>query len=75
MADSLERIRQQPVEIWMVKLADRITNLAPPPSYWTVKKITQYHAEAREILATLGSASDFLAERLRQRILAYEVHM
>ena len=31
--DSLERIKLQPKEIWMVKLADRITNLQPPPSY------------------------------------------
>ncbi len=34
MADSLRRIREQPREVWLVKLADRITNLAPPPSYW-----------------------------------------
>lgn len=74
MADSLERIQQQPVEIWMVKLADRITNLAPPPSYWTAEKIAHYQAEAREILEALNSASDFLAERLRQRILAYEAY-
>ena len=74
MADSLKRIRQQPVEIWMVKLADRITNLAPPPFYWTAEKIAQYQAEARQILEALGSASDFLAERLRQRIVAYEAY-
>src|SRR3569832_156571 len=32
MADSLRRIRAQPREIWLVKLADRFTNLAPPPA-------------------------------------------
>src|SRR5262245_9451528 len=30
MADSLRRIREQPREVWMVKLADRITNLQKP---------------------------------------------
>ena len=31
MPDSLHRIRQQPLEVWMVKLADRISNLQRPP--------------------------------------------
>jgi len=31
LEDSLHRIREQPAEILMVKLADRITNLQPPP--------------------------------------------
>ena len=34
MADSLRRIREQPPEIAVVKLADRITNLSEPPHYW-----------------------------------------
>jgi (p)ppGpp synthase/HD superfamily hydrolase len=38
MADSLRRIREQPIEAWLIKLADRITNLAPPPSYWKPPK-------------------------------------
>lgn len=32
MADSLKRIKQQPIEVQMVKLADRISNLRPSPS-------------------------------------------
>ncbi len=39
MLDSLERIQKQPREIWMVKMADRIVNLGPPPSHWTRQKI------------------------------------
>lgn len=74
MADSLQRIRQQPPEIWMVKLADRITNLQPPPSYWTKEKIERYKAEAIEILNVLGEASSFLASRLREKINAYSSH-
>src|SRR5258708_2572005 len=42
MADSLARIRAQPREVAMVKLADRITNLEPPPPKWTVEKRTAY---------------------------------
>ncbi len=72
MADCLERIRQQPSEIWMVKLADRITNLQPPPAHWTPDKITRYKAEALQIWETLGAASDFLASRLLGKINAYD---
>jgi (p)ppGpp synthase/HD superfamily hydrolase len=71
MADSLRRIRMQPRAVWCVKLADRITNLEAPPHYWTPEKIVAYRAEAREILAALGEASDRLAQRLAARIEAY----
>jgi len=72
MADSLARIRLQPKEVWMVKLADRITNLQPPPSHWTLEKKKAYQAEAVTILEALGEASDYLAERLRGKIAAYD---
>ncbi len=71
MADSLRRIRAQPHEVWAVKLADRITNLAPPPPHWTRDKCNAYQAEAREILEVLGTGCPALAERLRDRIDAY----
>lgn len=71
MADSLQRIRRQPPEIWMVKLADRITNLQPPPSDWSKEKIERYKAEAVEILSVLGEASNFLSSRLREKINVY----
>jgi len=71
MADSLRRIRQQPVEVWMVKLADRINNLQRPPEYWAAEKIYAYQAEAEKILQALGAASPFLAARLREKIDAY----
>jgi len=38
MQDSLDRILQLPKEVWAVKLADRITNLQPPPAYWDAEK-------------------------------------
>jgi len=71
MRDSLERIRAQPPEIWMVKLADRITNLQPPPSHWTPEKCRRYRIEAEGILESLGSASARLAERFRIRLVDY----
>jgi (p)ppGpp synthase/HD superfamily hydrolase len=70
-ADSLQRIKRQPREIGMVKLADRITNLQPPPSTWDDNRIARYRQEARLILAELGSASPFLAERLARMIRIY----
>ncbi len=74
LVDSLARIRQQPGEIWMVKMADRISNLQPPPYYWSADKIVQYQVEAAEILGALGAASDFLAARLRQKIETYTAY-
>ncbi len=71
MADSLRRIRQQPREVWAVKLADRVTNLQPPPHYWTVEKCGAYAAEAEGILDALGEASPWLSARMRARLGAY----
>jgi (p)ppGpp synthase/HD superfamily hydrolase len=71
MADSLRRIAQQPRYVWCVKLADRISNLQAPPHYWPPKKISAYRAEAGVILAALGDAHGYLAQRLAAKIAAY----
>lgn len=71
MADSLRRIRLQPREVWMVKLADRVVNMQPPPKHWEPAKIAAYRQEAREILAALGEASPSLAARLAEKIEQY----
>ncbi len=71
MGDSLRRIRAQPAEIWMVKLADRICNLQPPPAHWPIERVAAYRTEAQFILETLGEASPYLAERLRGKITNY----
>jgi len=74
LADSLRRIREQPHEVWMVKLADRIVNLTPPtPPKWNVEKKQRYREEGQSILDALGDASATLAARLRARIAAYPV--
>ncbi len=75
MADSLRRIKQQPGEVWMVKLADRITNLQPPPAHWKQSKIVRYREEAIEIHNALGEASPLLSARLWEKISEYRVHM
>ena len=71
MTDSLRRILLQPREVWMVKLADRINNLQPPPSHWKDPKIAAYRAEAIQIVEALGPASPYLEGRLRAKIAAY----
>ena len=71
MEDSLTRIKEQPKEVWMVKLADRITNLMAPPAHWPNEKRRKYRQEAKKILEALGEASEFMAERLKKRIKAY----
>lgn len=74
MLDSLRRIQEQPREVWLVKLADRITNLEPPPEYWPVSKRRGYLAEGELILQELGSASQRLRARLEQKLKAYVAH-
>lgn len=74
MRDSLARIRSQPREVWMVKLADRITNLQPPPGHWKRAKILRYRDEARQIHAALGEACPVLGPRLLAKIEAYAGH-
>jgi (p)ppGpp synthase/HD superfamily hydrolase len=71
MADCLRRIRLQPPEVGMVKLADRITNLQPPPAHWTPEKIKRYRAEALEIYSALKDTSPVLATRLALKIESY----
>jgi (p)ppGpp synthase/HD superfamily hydrolase len=72
MINSLARIKEQPIEVWMVKLADRITNLAKPPSDWGKDKIINYREEAKLINKSLGSVSDYLQKRLATKIDEYK---
>jgi len=73
MADSLERIRLQPLEIWMVKLADRIVNLGPPPPNWDRAKKLDYRTEALLIHSSLSEASAYLGGRLLEKIHSYPI--
>jgi len=71
IADSLKRIKVSPKEVWAVKLADRITNLQPPPPHWDKEKISRYHEEAGLILEELGAGNEYLARRLKYAIVDY----
>ncbi|NOK57883.1 MAG: bifunctional (p)ppGpp synthetase/guanosine-3*,5*-bis(diphosphate) 3*-pyrophosphohydrolase [Chloroflexi bacterium AL-W] len=71
MLDSLRRIQEQPYEVWIVKMADRITNLSHPPYYWDGKKIVSYQEEAELILQELRDGNALIAARLRDKIMNY----
>ncbi|MEN2399164.1 HD domain-containing protein [Flavobacterium sp. MC2016-06] len=71
MQDSLKRIKEQPVEIWAVKMADRISNLYEPPYYWSDEKKILYLEEAKIILKELKDGNKYLAERLEIKIKEY----
>lgn len=71
MRDSLSRIKQQPIEVWAVKMADRICNLYEPPYYWDDEKKLKYIEEAEIIFDELKDANQYLAERLKTKIKEY----
>jgi len=73
MGDSLKRIKQQPKEVWAVKLADRITNLQRPPHFWTEEKIRKYKKEAEVILQELYHGNEYLGNRLKEKIEIYNL--
>ena len=74
MKNSIQRIRCQPKEVWMVKLSDRITNLQPPPKHWNKNKIRKYKNEAKMILNELGESDAYLAARLKMKIEQYRLY-
>ncbi|WP_347053490.1 bifunctional (p)ppGpp synthetase/guanosine-3',5'-bis(diphosphate) 3'-pyrophosphohydrolase [Flavobacterium olei] len=71
MLDSLKRIKEQPKEVWAVKMADRIANLYEPPFYWSDEKKLKYIDEAEIIYSELKDANVYLAERLKTKIKQY----
>lgn len=71
MEDSLNRINALSKEVGMVKLADRITNLQPPPSHWNTDKIIKYREEAMLIAEELRNKNEYLHQRLQQKIEEY----
>ena len=75
MTDSLSRIKKLQTEVWAVKMADRITNLQAPPEHWERPKIAAYQVEAKVILETLKGGNEYLENRLRSQIEAYECYV
>lgn len=75
MKNSIERIKLLEKEVWAVKLADRITNLDAPPLDWDRAKRIRYRDGSINILNELGPANEYLADRLREQIQAYESYV
>ena len=75
MLDSLSRIKKQPIEIWAVKMADRICNLSAPPFYWTNEKKIKYQQEAKLIYRELKEGNNYLAKRLERKINDYSKYI
>ena len=72
MDDSLNRIVDSYMEVSLVKIADRITNLQAPPSYWSREKIERYGHEAQKIYDQLNGKNGYLDKRLANKILDYK---
>jgi (p)ppGpp synthase/HD superfamily hydrolase len=75
MVDSLKRIKEQPKEIWAIKMADRISNLYAPPFYWTNEKKKEYIEEARLIHNELQAGNNYLGKRLANKIKEYQKYI
>jgi len=75
MTDSLRRIKNLRPEVWAVKLADRITNLQPPPKQWDHKKKKKYLDQAKLILKELKEENKYLAKRLERKIIKYNDYL
>ncbi len=70
--DSLNRIKMLRKEAWAVKLADRITNLQPPPANWSRQKKTKYLKDAELILEELKDGNEYLVDRLSSEIKKFK---
>jgi guanosine-3',5'-bis(diphosphate) 3'-pyrophosphohydrolase len=71
MQDCLYRIKKLQKEVWAVKLADRITNLQPPPEDWDKAKRMKYQEEAKMILKELKGGNEYLERRFEGKIGEY----
>lgn len=75
MQDSIEKLMNQPYEVQMVKLADRITNLSTPPKHWDNDKKKAYLKEASFILSCLKNSNIYLSQRLEERMENYKSYI
>ncbi len=71
LRDSLIRILEQPKEVAMAKLADRISGMLPPAEEWERRKIETILSNAELIRQMLAEASPYLSKRLESRIGLY----
>lgn len=69
--ESIERIKKLQAEVWAVKLADRISNLQPPPEHWNGDRIMKYKEQSEKIHLLLKTGNEYLAKRLEEVIKNY----
>lgn len=69
--DSINRIKNEPEEVGLVKLADRIVNLQEPPSHWTLSKIKEYQKDSILIYDNLKHCNKYLTKKLNKKIKEY----
>ena len=75
MKRSIEMLLEQPYEVQMVKLADRVTNLSTPPLHWDNDKKQAYLKEASFILSCLKNSNIYLSKRLEEKIENYKKYL
>lgn len=71
MSDSILRIKAQPIEIAIVKLADRIFNMRDVVPTWSLEKLISYKNEAQLICDSLGYACNQMKVDLQNEIDNY----
>ena len=71
MKDSIERIKKQPIEVWIVKLSDRLFNMRGIVPAWSKEKLLKYKSEAQYICDELGDACKKLKQDLQKSIDNY----
>lgn len=71
MQDSIERIKKQPREVAIVKMADRLFNIRGRVPTWTKEKQSAYLEEAKLIYNNLNYANPTLAKALHKAIEEY----
>ena len=72
MKDSIERIKKQPREVAIVKLADRLYNIRCRVPSWSEEKTLKYKKEAQLICDELGYACEPIKGDLQEYIENYE---
>ncbi len=71
MIDCIERIKKQPKEIAIVKLADRLFNLRDKVPTWSDEKVQAYKQEGELIFKELGYVVSELSDKFDEVIQKY----
>jgi (p)ppGpp synthase/HD superfamily hydrolase len=74
MKEYLGDLAGGPKSAQIIKMADRIVNLNPPPKNWKPKKIANYFEESKEIYQLLHPANPALAKRLNEKMEFYQAN-